>query len=115
MTALYDDKIYGKEYCCYQVNHGLLTINTWLNGIIFNITCDQNIKGSYKDKIYTGISVGELLSLSTHQMIVDDDYLYVDHDFGLRLLMPTGCDDIQQLPINLVFKQTCVHEPHIFE
>ncbi|CAI3941528.1 unnamed protein product [Commensalibacter communis] len=73
LTKLYDEKIYDKVYCCYQINNGFLTINTWLNGNIFSITCNQDYKGLYKDKIYTGISVGELLSLPTRQMIIDDD------------------------------------------
>ena len=61
----------------YSLNNGTITICTNCNGRIEELWCNQNYKGKYRNKykneLYAGITMGELLNLTKKQLIFWDE------------------------------------------
>ncbi|MBS9423932.1 hypothetical protein [Photorhabdus caribbeanensis] len=113
----YTNEIYSdfsveyKEYClpdnskryAYILNK-TLTISTNSNGIIFSIGCNQNYKGLYKNHLYAGQSMGDVINLTKRQRIFNGSII-IDDDFGFLFVLPSPfdeiADNISNIPLDL--------------
>ncbi|WFQ79106.1 hypothetical protein PXH59_16040 [Xenorhabdus sp. SF857] len=79
-----------------------LTISTMPNGIIFSIGCNQNYKGLYKNQLYAGQSIGDVISLTERQRIFNGSII-IDDDFGFSFILPSPFDEIADSISNIPF------------
>ena len=82
----------GEERIAYCINN-TLTIPTLLNGEIISLGCNEKYKGKYRGKLYSGITMGELISLTESQRILNGTII-VDEDYGLSFTLPSPYDEI---------------------
>ena len=83
----------------YSLNNGTITISTNSNGRIEDLWCNQNYKGKYRNKykneLYAGITMGELLNLTKKQLIFWGE-LILDDDYGMAIALPDPRQNIRQ-------------------
>ena len=87
-----------------------IKINTSEKGEILNISCTNTYYGKYKDILYLGITVQEVISKTDKQVIMFDS-LFVNQDYGFCFVLPYPYNDIDyifHLPKDLVLKEFMV-------
>ena len=93
----------------YIINKNI-KINTSEKGEILNISCTNTYYGKYKDILYLGITVQEVISKTDKQVIMFDS-LFVNQDYGFCFVLPYPYNDIDYisyLPKDLVLKEFTV-------
>ena len=93
----------------YIINKNI-KINTSEKGEILNISCTNTYYGKYKDILYLGITVQEVISKTDKQVIMFDS-LFVNQDYGFCFVLPYPYNDIDyisHLPKDLVLKEFMV-------
>lgn len=93
----------------YIINKNI-KINTSEKGEILNISCTNTYYGKYKDILYLGITVQEVISKTDKQVIMFDS-LFVNQDYGFCFVLPYPYNDIDyisHLPKDLVLKEFIV-------
>lgn len=102
----------GEERLAYNVDD-VLTIATLLNGEIISLGCNEKYKGKYKNKLYAGITMGELISLTGTQRILNGT-LIVDDDYGISFILPSPYDEIadyvKDIPLDLRLNEIYVSD-----
>ncbi|WP_231564398.1 hypothetical protein [Enterobacter sp. Bisph1] len=97
----------------YLVDKGTLTIATTTDDIIVSLGCNENYSGKYKNRLSAGMTMGELLNLSTNVSIVNGA-LIIDNDYGLSFTLPSPYDEIAdslaQIPDDVVLNQIYVSD-----
>ncbi|QCT21068.1 hypothetical protein FEM41_16150 [Jejubacter calystegiae] len=83
-----NEKMFG-----YSLNNGVIVFSTTADGKIVSVGCNEDYKGKYKDKIYSGITMGELLALTSNQKILNGTII-VDDDYGMALTLPSPYNEI---------------------
>ncbi|MBI6550781.1 hypothetical protein [Xenorhabdus lircayensis] len=100
-----------KEYClpdnskryAYILDE-TLTISTDCYGNIFSIGCNENYKGLYENRLYTGQLMGDMINLTKRQRIFNGSII-IDDDFGFLFVLPSPfdeiADNISDIPLDL--------------
>ena len=99
----------------YSLNNGTITICTNCNGRIEELWCNQNYKGKYRNKykneLYAGITMGELLNLTKKQLIFWGE-LILDDDYGMAITLPSPWDELddyfKDIPSDLTLNEIYV-------
>ena len=99
----------------YCLNNGTITISTNWNGRIEELWCNQNYKGKYtnkyKNELYAGITMGELLNLTKKQLIFWGE-LILDDDYGMAITLPSPWDELddyfKDIPSDLTLNEIYV-------
>ena len=99
----------------YSLNNGTITISTNSNGRIEELWCNQNYKGKYRNKykneLYAGITMGELLNLTKKQLIFWGE-LILDDDYGMAITLPSPWDELddyfKDIPSDLTLNEIYV-------
>ncbi|WP_454986561.1 hypothetical protein [Capnocytophaga bilenii] len=84
-----------------------IKINTSKEGEILNISCSNIYYGKYKDILYLGITIEDIISKTDKQVIMFDS-LFVNQDYGFCFVLPypyKEVDYISHLPKDLVLKE----------
>jgi hypothetical protein len=93
------------------IDDGFLTIAFDEKGYIYCITCDSRYGVKYKDKLWAGMSVRDVLNNSTKQAVYID-FVIVDDIQGIGLPLPPEADDFERitdfLSLDHVFKELSV-------
>ena len=82
----------GDKRISYILNQ-CITIVTFVDGNIFSIGCNLAYTGRYKNILYTGQSVGEIIKYTQLQRIFNGS-LIIDNDFGFSFILPPPYDEI---------------------
>lgn len=77
----------------YFLDGNTVSIFTDANDIIVSVTCNQNYRGKYKNRLYTGITM-EQLTLRSNSVLLINGALIVDGDYGLIFPLPSPYDEI---------------------
>jgi hypothetical protein len=92
---------------------GLITAYHDAAGVIYSISCNSNFKGNYSNKIWAGMTVGDVLQ-NTSTQIAWSGFVQVDKIEGIGLLLPDDQDDFERLDDELdhnhVFDELWVYE-----
>ncbi|KHN55399.1 hypothetical protein [Pectobacterium fontis] len=103
-----NEKMYG-----YSLNDDILMFSTTNDGVIVSVGCNENYKGKYKDKLYPGITMKELLDLTKSQRILNGT-LIIDEDYGLSFTLPSPYDEIadyiEHIPLDLKLNEIYVSD-----
>ncbi|WP_259462940.1 hypothetical protein [Pectobacterium parmentieri] len=83
------------------------------DGKIVSVGCNENYKGRYKDKLYPGMVMEELLDLTKSRRILNGT-LIVDEDYGLSFTLPSPYDEIadyiEHIPLDLKLNEIYVSD-----
>ncbi|WP_416260207.1 hypothetical protein [Gibbsiella quercinecans] len=97
----------------YVLDDGVMRVSTTQAGVIISVGCNENYKGKYKDKLYSGITMGELLDLTKSQRILNGTII-VDEDYGLSFTLPSPYDEIadyiEHIPLDLKLNEIYVSD-----
>ncbi|PWD68133.1 hypothetical protein [Pectobacterium parmentieri] len=103
-----NEKMYG-----YSLNKDTLMFSTTDDGKIVSVGCNENYKGRYKDKLYPGMAMEELLDLTKSRRILNGT-LIVDEDYGLSFTLPSPYDEIadyiEHIPLDLKLNEIYVSD-----
>ncbi|NUF79757.1 hypothetical protein GY065_12700 [Snodgrassella sp. ESL0323] len=95
----------------YSLNNDTIKFSTNIDGQIIMVGCNENYRGKYKNKLYAGITMGKLISLTNKQWITFGT-LIVDKDFGMYFILPSPYDEIadylKDIPLNLILNEIYV-------
>ena len=105
-VSLYLDDMYANfdvEFKEYSIPFGetnvayilddIIRVSATPEGKIIAIGCSEKYKGKYKGKLYPGMTMGELISLTESQRILNGTII-VDEDYGLSFTLPSPYDEI---------------------
>jgi len=85
----------------------IITIGYEDDGTIYSIMCDERFEGTYKNKLWAGMSVKDVLD-NSHNQVAFGGCVIVDGINGIGLPLPKEYDDFERitdfLPINFIFK-----------
>ncbi|AUT92177.1 TPA: hypothetical protein ACKRXW_003053 [Proteus mirabilis] len=91
----------------------ILTIATLLDGTIISIGCNEKYKGKYKNKLYSGMLMGELIKLTRSQRILNGSII-IDEDYGISFILPSPYDEIadyiEHIPLDLRISEIYVSD-----
>ena len=82
----------GENNVAYTLDD-IVMISTNQEGDVIGIGCNEKYKGKYKGKLYPGMTMGELISLTESQRILNGTII-VDEDYGLSFTLPSPYDEI---------------------
>ena len=80
------------NYSFYRVQGGAISFTTNNHGVIVALWCEPPYLGSFKGKLYPGITAREISDKSKRQDIIKG-YLVIDQDFTIYFGMPDDIDD----------------------
>ncbi|PIT13094.1 hypothetical protein BGI32_09610 [Snodgrassella alvi] len=80
------------SYALYKIHNGAISFTSDEQGVIIALWCEPPYKGSYKRKLYPGITALELKKISKTQEIIKG-YLVIDKNFFIYYGMPDNIDD----------------------
>ncbi|MDR9857353.1 hypothetical protein RJP21_27540 [Paenibacillus sp. VCA1] len=90
---------------------GTMTIVVDSNGLIASIGCNQNYTGRYRERLYAGQSMRDIIGLTSRQRIFNGS-LIIDDDFGFSFVIPSPYDEIadamEHMPLDLIFNEIYV-------
>lgn len=93
------------------LNDGLIAIGYEEDGSIYSIMCNENFKGKYKEKLWAGMSVKDVLEHSSIQ-VAFGGCVVVDGINGIGLPLPDEYDDFEKitdfLPLDFIFKHLSI-------
>ncbi|BFO10746.1 hypothetical protein [Serratia rubidaea] len=72
---------------------GTLRISTTQDGEIIGVGCNENYKGRYNNTLYPGITMGDLIALTTSQRILNGTII-VNDNYGMSFTLPSPYDEI---------------------
>ncbi|MEQ4617544.1 MAG: hypothetical protein ABN482_05800 [Corticimicrobacter sp.] len=87
-----DPQMTGRVLHYYSLGDSLY-VTTEEDGVICAIGCNERYRGRYRGVLYPGISMGELVSLTSSQRILNCT-LIVNEDYGLSFTLPYPYDEI---------------------
>ncbi|WP_018759776.1 hypothetical protein [Paenibacillus terrigena] len=100
----------GEVRSAYTLD-GTLTIVVDSSGLIVSIGCNQSYTGRYKECLYAGQSMRDIIGLTSRQRIFNGS-LIIDDDFGFSLVIPPPYDEIadavEHMPLDLIFNEIYV-------
>jgi hypothetical protein len=114
MTAFpFSEKMYG-----YSLNNGTLIFSTDSDGKIISVGCNENYKGKYKNKLYAGITMRELILLTNSQRILNGT-LIVNEDYGMSFTLPSPYDEIadyiEHIPLDLKLNEIYISDESFWD
>ncbi|BAH46857.1 hypothetical protein BBR47_58800 [Brevibacillus brevis NBRC 100599] len=90
---------------------GTLTIVVDSSGLIVSIGCNQSYTGRYKECLFAGQSMRDIIGLTSRQRIFNGS-LIIDDDFEFSFVIPQPYDEIadavEHMPLDLIFNEICV-------
>ncbi len=89
------------------IDDGLVTIGYGQDRTIYSVMCNARFNGRYEDKLWAGMTVGDVLKHSTTQ-VAWGGAVVVDGIEGIGLPLPDGFDDFERLTDHL-------SPDHVFE
>lgn len=93
------------------LNDGIITIGYEEDGSIYSIMCNENFEGNYKEKLWAGMSVKDVLQHSSTQ-VAFGGCVVVDGINGIGLPLPDGYDDFEKitdfLPLSFIFNHLSI-------
>lgn len=96
----------------YSINSTVI-VTTLSEGVITSIGCNKQYKGHYEGDLCAGQTMKYICDHTQHQQ-VHNGGLIVNNDFGLLFEIPTPydelADDIERLPLDLIFNEVYVGE-----
>ena len=102
----------GDRRIAYILNQ-CVTIATLVDGNIFSIGCNTAYTGKYKNILYAGQNIGEIINLTRLQRIFNGS-LIIDNDFGFSFTLPPPYDEIGDsincLPLHLKLNEIYVSD-----
>lgn len=102
--SVYDNP--GVKLHSYQIDSGIITINTDEAGMIISISCRQPYAGTYQGKLWPGMTV-EQVKQHTAKQLLTCGALVADGELGVFLTLPAPYDEFdypKQLPDSLVLE-----------
>ena len=98
MYKLEDDHLFE------QTNHNTIVVDAGTvtifhdaeTGVITAISCNQNFKGNFMNKLWPGMSVKDVLENSRHQ-IAWCGFVEIDKFRGIGLSLPAKYDDFERI------------------
>ncbi|PXY96164.1 hypothetical protein DKK71_09625 [Snodgrassella alvi] len=95
----------------YYLNNSTIVFSTDIYGRIVAVGCNENYKGKYKKKLYTGITMRKLISI-TDKFLIKNGSLIVNEDFGMSITLPPPFDQMvdsfKDIPLDLPLNEICV-------
>ena len=95
----------------YYLNNSTIVFSTDIYGRIVAVGCNENYKGKYKKKLYTGITMRKLISI-TDKFLIKNGSLIVNEDFGMSITLPPPFDQrvesFKDIPLDLPLNEICV-------
>ncbi|PWD68134.1 hypothetical protein [Pectobacterium parmentieri] len=85
------------NYSFYRVQDGAISFTTNNHDVIVSLWCEPPYSGSFKGKLYPGITAREIREKSKRQDIIKG-YLVIDQDFTIYFGMPDDIDDFNSFP-----------------
>ncbi|BDR55763.1 hypothetical protein [Xylocopilactobacillus apis] len=102
----------GTERIVFSLND-IIKITTLSSETIVAISCNEQYHGFYKNKLSTGLSMIEIVKLTSRQRIFYG-HLIIDDEFGLAFILPTPYDEIadsiKDIPCNLTLNEIYVSD-----
>ncbi|MFC0179179.1 hypothetical protein [Thorsellia kenyensis] len=93
------------------LDHGMITIGHEDNGCIYSVMCNSRFKTKYKNILWAGMTVNDVLEMSTEQIAYGGGVV-VNRIDGIGLPLPDGYDDFEKLTdflsLDFVFEYLCV-------
>ncbi|GIZ28590.1 hypothetical protein TUM12151_15320 [Morganella morganii] len=80
------------KFFLYKINGGAISFTSDEHGVIIALWCEPPYSGSYKNKLYPGITASKLNEVSKKQEIIKG-YLVIDKYFHVYYGMPEDIDD----------------------
>ncbi|WP_105628553.1 hypothetical protein [Cronobacter malonaticus] len=78
------------------LNNDEILIGVEEDGFIYSVMCGRNFKGKYKNKLWAGMTVKDVLDNSNEQ-VAFDGCVVVDKIDGIGLPLPEGYDDFERI------------------
>lgn len=88
-----------------------MTIVVDSSGLILSVGCNQSYTGRYKECLYPGQSMRDIIGLTSRQRIFNGS-LIIDDDFGFSFVIPPPYDEIadamDHMPLDLILNEIYV-------
>jgi hypothetical protein len=94
----YNVKMLNDSSCSFD--EGLLTIYFDPDGKITSISCNASFNGVYKDKLWSGMSVKDVVK-NTNKQVAWTGFVQVDGINGIGLSLPDDLDDFDEITDHL--------------
>lgn len=102
----------GERRLAYYVDN-TITIAALLNGEIISVGTNENYKGKYINKLHPGISMEDLIKLTSSQRILNGTII-VNEDYGISFILPSPYDEIadyiEHIPLDLKLNEIYVSD-----
>lgn len=100
--TVYDNP--GIKLHSYAIDQGVLTINADEQGVIVSLSCQPPYRGTYKNKLWPGMSLAHIMAATQKQMLTCGA-LVLDGELGVYFVLPSPYDEfnyVQELPPDLI-------------
>lgn len=101
-----------KEVNSLTIDDGLIGAYHGTDGIISSISCNRSFTGNYQNKLWTGMTVADVLRHSKEQ-VAWSGFVQIDTISGIGLSLPEEHDDFESLAdylgLDFVFDELWVY------
>ena len=102
---------FGTKFSCWKIKEWGLSYTTDHTNTIYKITCDSCYRGGYEGRLYSGMTVQEIVENSNKQLIIHG-MIVLDAEYGIFFEIPEfyngkqydDVDSVAELPATMILE-----------